>query len=186
MPMGFYQPAQIVIDARKHGVQVRPVDVNHSYWDNLLEEKAGKYHATSAWFPAGKGLREERCGHSFCAGKAAYTSIHEMRDAGVSQAALEKLADADAFRSMGMDRRQALWEVSALADRPMGLFSGQHSQSEQEPEVTLPQMSASEHVVQDYASTSLSLKAHPVSFVQGKTRSQHAVATGIFRYTGTA
>jgi error-prone DNA polymerase len=177
MPMGFYQPAQIVIDAKRHGVQVRPVDVNLSGWDNLLEEKAGKYHALRLGFRQVKGLREDEMWTLLACRNKPYQSIHEIKDAGVSQAALEKLADADAFRSMGMDRRKALWEASAMADRPMGLFTGQDSQSQHEPQVQLPQMSDSEHVVQDYASTSLSLKAHPVSFVRQGLSAQHAVET---------
>lgn len=178
MPMGFYQPAQIVIDAQKHSVQVRPVDVNLSSWDNVLEEKAGKYHALRLGFRQVKGLREADMWILLSVRTRHFKSISEIRDAGVPQAALEKLADADAFRSMGMDRRKAMWEASALSDRPVGLFSGQDSQSEYEPQVELPKMSASEHVVQDYASTSLSLKAHPVSFVREKLLAQHAVTTG--------
>jgi error-prone DNA polymerase len=100
-----------------------------------------------------------------------------MRDAGVSQGALERLADADAFRSMGMDRRQAMWEASALSDRPMGVFKGQQSASEFEAPVELPKLSLSEHVVQDYMSTSLSLKAHPVSFVRSELAAKRAVPT---------
>lgn len=177
MPMGFYQPAQIVIDARKHGVQVKPVDVNISFWDNVLEEKSGKYHAIRLGFRQVKGLREDEIWTLVSCRSSPYQYIHEIKDAGVSVATLEKLADADAFRSMGMDRRKAMWEASALADRPMGIFSGQDSQSLFESPVKLPKMSASEHVVQDYASTSLSLKAHPVSFVREKLSAQHAVAT---------
>ncbi|HMI04526.1 MAG TPA: OB-fold nucleic acid binding domain-containing protein, partial [Pedobacter sp.] len=88
---------------------------------------------------------------------------------------LEKLADADAFRSMGLDRRQALWEVSALADTPVVLFEGQPSESVTEAQVALPFMSAGEQVLQDYAATSLSLKAHPVSFVREKLKLLHVL-----------
>lgn len=178
MPMGFYQPAQIVIDAKKHGVQVRPVDVNLSAWDNQLEEKAGTYHAIRLGFRQVKGLREDEMWALMACRTKPYESIHAIRDAGVSQAALEKLADADAFRSIGLDRRQAMWEASALADRPMGLFAGQQSQSLFEPQVQLPKMTAAEHVVQDYASTSLSLKAHPVGFVRQALALEYAVPTG--------
>ncbi|WP_159466592.1 error-prone DNA polymerase [Dyadobacter sp. 3J3] len=178
MPMGFYQPAQIVIDAQKHAVQIRPVDVNLSQWDNILEEKSGKYYALRLGFRQIRGLREDEVWTLLACRSKPYQSIHQIRDAGVAQATLEKLADADAFRSMGMDRRKAMWEASALADRPVGLFEGQKSQSEFEPAVQLPQMSASEHVVQDYASTSLSLKAHPVSFVRERLSAERAVATG--------
>ncbi len=80
---------------------------------------------------------------------------------------MEKLADADAFRSIGIDRRQALWQVSALHNRPAGVFTG-HVQNTGGEEIVLPQMTASEHVVQDYSSLSLSLKAHPLSFIRKK------------------
>jgi len=166
MPMGFYQPAQIVIDARKHGVEVRPVDINYSTWDNLLEEKMGKYFAIRLGFRQIKGIREEEIESLMNSRLAPYKTIHALMDAGVSQATLERLADADAFRSIGLDRRQALWEISALHDRPVSLFQGQPNASASEIQVELPLMSNSEHVVQDYASTALSLKAHPVSFVR--------------------
>ena len=91
--------------------------------------------------------------------KKMFNSIHELRDIGLSEAALEKLADADAFRSIGLDRRQALWEVSTK-DRPSAIFSSKQSSCDEEEKVTLPEMTLSEHVVHDYASTSLSLKAH--------------------------
>lgn len=168
LPMGFYQPAQIVIDARNHGVEVRPVDINYSDWDNLLEEKNGKYCPIRLGFRQIKGMREEDIEALISARTKPYSSIHILREVGVSQTALEKLADADAFRSIGLDRRQALWEVSALNDRPVGLFNGHESESSFEKDVELPKMSASEHVVQDYTSMSLSLKAHPVGFVREK------------------
>ncbi|WP_295797461.1 error-prone DNA polymerase [Mucilaginibacter sp.] len=177
LPMGFYQPAQIVIDARKHGVEMLPVDVNESVWDNKMEERTDKYHPVRLGFRHIKGLREEDVRELLTARVTNYTSVHALRDAGVPHAALERLADADAFRSLGLDRRQALWEVSALHDRPIALFEGQPSASAAEIQVTLPLMSPSEHVVQDYASTSLSLKAHPVSFVREKLRMLHIKST---------
>jgi error-prone DNA polymerase len=177
MPMGFYQPAQIIIDARKNGVEVRAVDVNCSFWDNVLETKITKYCPIRLGFRQVKGLREEDIQVLVQARNQPYSSIHSLLDAGVSLTALERLADADAFRSIGMDRRQALWEVSALGDRPVGLFAGHSSESDFEPSVEIPGMSASEHVVQDYASTSLSLKAHPVSFVREKLTMLRVIKT---------
>lgn len=171
MPMGFYQPAQLVIDARKHGVEVRPIDINYSYWDNTLEEKSGKYNAMRLGFRQIKGLRQEEMSILTESRLKPYTSINELMDVGVSLASLERLADADAFRSIDLDRRQALWEVSALADRPTGIYQGQASESETETGINLPYMSLSEHVVHDYGTTSLSLKAHPVSFVREKLTS---------------
>ncbi len=173
MPMGFYQPAQIVIDARKHGVEVREVDINVSHWDNILQEKVGIYCALRLGFRQVKGIREDDMAALVNGRGKGYTHIHGLLDAGVSLEALERLADADAFRSIGLDRRQALWEVAALQDRPIALFEGQESASEQEGQIELPLMSKGEHVVQDYASTSLSLKSHPVSFVREKLNLLH-------------
>jgi error-prone DNA polymerase len=164
MPMGFYQPAQIIIDARKHGVEVRPVDINYSNWDNLLEERSGRYCALRLGFRQVKGLREDDISVLIKGRKKGYKSIHELRETGLSETVLEKLADADAFRSIGHDRRRALWEVSTK-DKPQALFPGQHT-GDAEGDISLPEMRLSEHVVQDYAATSLSLKAHPVSFVR--------------------
>ena len=173
LPMGFYQPAQLVIDARKHGVEVRQVDINYSMWDNILEEKTGEYHALRLGFRQVSGMREEDVEVLIEGRRDSYKQITALRDAGVPQAALEKLADADAFRSIGLERRQALWEVSALADIPLALFAGQPSESIIETQISLPLMAASEHVIRDYASTSLSLKAHPLSFVREKLSLLH-------------
>jgi error-prone DNA polymerase len=165
MPMGFYQPAQIVIDARKHGVDVLPVDVNYSNWDNSLEERSGRYWKLRLGFRQVKGMSEDDT--RALIGKRArnYRSIHELRTIGVAESTLVKLADADAFRSMGLERRQALWEVTTR-DRPLAVFSDHKSNGIHEEAVELPEMSLSEHVVQDYAATSLSIKAHPVTFIR--------------------
>jgi error-prone DNA polymerase len=166
-PMGFYQPAQIVIDAKKHGVEVRPVDINYSNWDNRLEEISGRYHVLRLGFRQVKGLKEEDIALLVAQRKRFYSSINALRDIGLSGDPLNKLANADAFRSIGLDRRQALWEVSTK-DRPRGIFYGQLSPEAVGENVSLPEMLLSEHVVQDYATLSLSLKAHPVSFVREK------------------
>ena len=177
MPMGFYQPAQIVIDARKHGVEVRPVDVNLSTWDNTLEEKSGNYFVLRLGFRQVKGLREEDMLVLISGRIKKYTNIIELRDAGISQATLEKLADADAFNSIGLDRRRALWEISTGNDQPAGLFAGKIPNPSSEENILLPRMRTSEHVVHDYAATSLSLKAHPVSFVREKLEQLHILTT---------
>ncbi len=170
-PMGFYQPAQIVADARKHGVEVRPVDVNLSGWDHALEEQSGPYRALRLGFRQVAGLREDEMQMLLTARGEGYRTITALMDAGLPISALEKLADADAFRSMNLDRRQALWEISALADRLTGMYTGQSSAKVEEQSVQLPAMSMPEHVVHDYGSTSLSLKAHPVVFLREKLRS---------------
>jgi len=175
-PMGFYQPAQIVSDARKHGVEVKPVDINYSNWDNKLEEKSENYFALRLGFRQVKGLREDDMNLLISQRKELYNGINALRDIGLPEVALEKLADADAFRSIGLDRRQALWEVSTK-DRPYGVFSGQQPADSVGENIKLPLMSESEHVVQDYATLSLSLKAHPVSFLREKLQRLNILST---------
>ncbi|HEV8507460.1 MAG TPA: error-prone DNA polymerase [Chitinophagaceae bacterium] len=176
-PMGFYQPAQIVADARNHNVEMREIDINYSAWDNLLEEKVNKYHALRLGFRQVKGINKEEIEFLLSHRKEFFTSIQQLRDIGLSSSTLETLADADAFRSIGLDRRQALWQVSASHDQPTGIFRGQQFNIEDEKKVLLPEMMLSEHVVHDYASTSLSLKAHPVSFIREKLHLLHIKST---------
>jgi error-prone DNA polymerase len=166
MPMGFYQPAQIVIDAQQHEVVVLPADINHSNWDNTLEPQEGTHCALRLGFRQVKGVNEADMQLLIVARAVPFTHIPQLRDAGLSLQALERLADADAFRSIGLDRRRALWEVAALADRPAGLYEGQDSETVYEQEADLPKMTAAAHVLQDYKATALSLKAHPVTFVR--------------------
>jgi error-prone DNA polymerase len=123
-----------------------------------------------------KGLREEDIKLLVAGRIKNYSSINELRDMGLPEAALLTLADADAFRSIGLDRRQALWEVSTN-DRPVVLFKGQSSPDAQHENVSLPVMTMPEHVVHDYASLSLSIKAHPVSFLREKLKQLHNVST---------
>ncbi len=175
LPMGFYQPAQLVMDAQKHGVEVRPVDINYSQWDNTLEEKAGKFYALRLGFRHIRGMKEQDIQLLLSHRTKNFTSINALRKIGISDTALEKLADADAFRSIGLDRRQALWEVSTK-DSPTGLFaSNQHHKHEQT--IPLPYMSAFEHVLQDYQTTALSIKEHPVSFVREKLKQLQVISS---------
>ncbi len=174
-PMGFYQPAQIIIDARKHHVEVREIDINYSLWDNTLEEKVNEYCALRLGFRQVKGIRKEDI--QLLITSKPYTSINELRMIGITEKTLMKLADADAFRSMGLDRRQALWEVFTK-DNPKDLFEGQPAPAaKDEQQIELPFMKLSEHVVQDYASIGLSLKAHPVSFVRDELNRLHVLST---------
>lgn len=161
-PMGFYEPAQLIIDAQNHGVEMLPVDINYSNWDNSLEMKTDKYYQLRLGFRQVKGLREDEIKLLTDRRQSGYNSVHQLRMIGLSEASLELLADADAFRSIGLDRREALWHASTK-DQPLTLFSEAGRTEEQ---VDLPKMSSGEHVVQDYASMGLSLKAHPVSFVR--------------------
>lgn len=174
MPMGFYQPAQIVIDAQKHGVEVRPVDINYSTWNNSLEERSENYFALRLGFRQVKGMREDDVNVLLNARTDRYQTVDELRNIGLSDSTLKQLADADAFRSIGLDRRQALWEISKK-DTAVGVFKGQLDDDPDEQHISLPVMKESEHVVHDYATTSLSLKAHPVSFVREKLEQLHVI-----------
>lgn len=180
-PMGFYAPAQIVGDAKKHGVEMQSIDVNYSHWDNTLErislDSEDRKHAMRLGFRQIKGVREEEIQLLIAGRKNKFSFINEILDAGVSLATLERLADADAFRSLGFDRRQALWEITALQDNPTGIFKGQPSESRSEQKVRLPGMTLSQHVIRDYSTTALSLKAHPVSFVREKLSLLRAITT---------
>ncbi|MEQ1577371.1 MAG: error-prone DNA polymerase [Hyphomicrobium sp.] len=177
-PMGFYAPAQIVRCAREHGVEARPADVNFSAWDATLENSGVKnYPALRLGLRQIDGMQMEAAGKLIAAREAAqYRDVHDLwMRAGIKLPALEKLASADAFRSMGLDRRQALWEVKALANAPpLPLFSwSQARETSEDRDIALPVMPLSEHVVTDYQTLRLSLKAHPMAFLRDKLRAQN-------------
>ena len=166
-PMGFYAPAQIIRDAQQHGAQALPIDVNHSVWDNRLEGSG------SLTFRLGlrqiDGFREEWAGLLEAGRDEPYGSIEAlMRRGRLPMAALRKLADADALRSIGMDRREALWAVRRLPnDHPLTLFQAADAKElGEEADAALPLMPLGEHVAADYQMTRLSLKAHPMSIVR--------------------
>jgi error-prone DNA polymerase len=157
-------------------VDVRPIDINYSCWDHQLEEKSGGYKALRLGFRQIKGIRAEDIAVLVTNKKTLYKSIDELRTIGLSNRTLERLADADAFRSIGLDRRQALWEVTTK-DHLQAMFSNQQTPDSIGEHISLPMLLLSEHVVQDYATTSLSLKAHPVSFVRSQLEQLHVTAT---------
>jgi error-prone DNA polymerase len=194
-PMGFYAPAQIVRDAREHGVEVRCADVNLSDWDCTLEPDGSDGRpAMRLGLRQIDGLREEEIEklvavRGFSPGDGALSSgavaakpfrdMHDLwRRARLKLFSLEKLAAADAFRSMGLDRRQALWEMKALGTaEPLPLFAWSETrETAAEPSVQLPQMRLSEHVVNDYQTLRLSLKAHPMSFLRERCMTHRMVA----------
>jgi error-prone DNA polymerase len=187
-PMGFYAPAQLVRDAREHGVDVRPVDVNHSCWDCTLEpgrDAAGP--AVRLGMRQVDGLRQqdaEKIVRHRDGEAGPYRDAYDvMRRAGVSRAALERLAAADAFRSIGCDRRQALWSVRGLSPaEPLPLFAWSATREDGgEPDVVLPEMALSEHVVNDYQTLRLSLKAHPMSFLRARLQRERVVSCASLR-----
>ena len=167
-PMGFYAPAQIVRDAQEHEVEVRAVDVNHSHWDNTLEGPADAL-ALRLGFRQIDGFREDWADDLVLARTRPFDTIEGlMRRARLPVAAIRKLADADAFRSLGMDRREALWEARRLPDDDaLPLFAVASARElGEEPDANLPRMGLGEHVAADYQTTRLSLKAHPMAILR--------------------
>ncbi len=170
-PMGFYAPAQIVRDARAHGILVRPVDINASYWDNAMEPDGRGGLALRLGFRQIKGLREEDAAWLTAARGNGYAEVGDVwRRAGLAPAVLARLAEADAFASLGLNRREALWQARAIATpRPLPLFAqGLEGEVIDEPAVHLPRMSLGEEVVEDYVAMRLSLRAHPVALLRDR------------------
>jgi error-prone DNA polymerase len=214
-PLGFYAPAQLVRDAREHGVEAREVDVNLSDWDCTLESlspspsgrgvggegepSSGPSDHPRVKSPGGEGIHPRhaemapdiRTTHAVRLGLRQIIGVKEkdmlqlvkrreqgydsVRDlwlrSGLSSAVMERLADADAFRSLGLDRREALWAVRGL-DRvgdqdDLPLFASR-PERDAEPDARLPPMPLGAHVVEDYRRLSLSLKAHPASFMRSR------------------
>ena len=172
-PMGFYAPAQIVRDAREHGVEVRGIDVNASGWDNGIEMADAP--TLRLGFRQIDGFREE-WGHAIAAARAvgSFDSIESLaRRAALPSRALRLLADADAFRSLDLDRRAALWEVRRTPAAELPLFAAARARElGEEPDAALPAMSRAEHVVADYQTTRLSLKDHPLTFLRAALRAE--------------
>jgi DNA-directed DNA polymerase III PolC len=170
-PMGFYAPAQIVRDARAHGVEVRPVCINRSYWDNALEPDGRGGQALRLGFRQIRGLKEEDAAWIAAARGNGYRSVEDVwRRAGVAPAVLARLAEADAFADLGLARRAALWEAKALrAPAPLPLFAGElDGEGIEEPAAHLPAMRLGEEVVEDYVAMRLTLRAHPVALLRDR------------------
>jgi len=169
-PMGFYAPAQIVRDACEHGVEVRDADINHSAWDNTLERRGSDDAlALRIGFRQIDGLRAGDMKKLIEARKDGYRTIEELAArARLGSGCLRRLADADAFRSLGLDRRQALWTVRRLPDDdPLPLFAAADARElAQEPDAQLPAMPLSEHIAADYQTLRLSLKGHPMQILR--------------------
>jgi error-prone DNA polymerase len=249
-PMGFYQPAQLVRDARQHGVEIRAVDVNFSDWDCTLEPAAEGNHAVRLGFRLVNGLSEDELKKLIAARGNGFASIERLAAvSGLSRFSIERLAEADAFRSMphdpakwepvrrqdhaanfeagarsdakpattfadrapGLDRRAALWAARRLdvigirttrpvaaakdaatspPDPPSQARDGgrlpllaPHMSDElfPEPAVTLPAMPLTEHVVEDYVTTGLSLKDHPVHFFRERLTALGALRNAALR-----
>ncbi len=172
-PMGFYAPAQIVGDARAHGVEVRPPCVNASRWDCTLEPTGGCYLAVRLGLRQIRGLSNADGARIVGArGTAAFESVEDVwRRSGVPRAAIEKLADGDAFHGFSVDRRQGLWKVRGLGDAPLPLFAAADRAAGifaegVEPDVALRPLTDGREVIEDYRALQLSLRGHPLTFVR--------------------
>jgi error-prone DNA polymerase len=236
-PMGFYAPAQIVRDAKEHGVEVRAVDVNHSLWDCTLEpvpqnavpnchpgegrdpflhrpnasdcasaaqrlpdlascnimdpglRRDDEKRALRLGLRQIKGLAEADAERLVAARGSGYLDADDLwRKSGLGRAALERLAASDALRSLdrsngGLDRRRGLWALKALGEAPLPLFAAETLvpppraiPSETRAAALLPEMPLGEHVVEDYATTGLTIKRHPLAFLRSDLKREGLVA----------
>ncbi|MGF1635232.1 MAG: OB-fold nucleic acid binding domain-containing protein [Phycisphaerae bacterium] len=166
-PMGFYRPAQLVADARRHGVEVKPVDIHHSSWDCTLQN--GDLHRVRLGMNQTKGVQEvdarrikwtvDRHGP--------FNSVEALwRASGASARSIKCLARADAFGSMGLDRASALWHAGRLRDEPAPLFDDPERTLPPQMPVILPKPTPLRRVLQDYSSVGLSVRGHPVAFLR--------------------
>jgi error-prone DNA polymerase len=175
-PMGFYAPAQLIRDARDHGVEVRPIDINKSRWDCTLEAIDGQeQHAVRLGFRLIKGIANRDVATLIAArADTAFSSVDDVwRRSEVSTSVLEKLANADAFQpSLHLERRDAIWAIRALRDEPLPLFAAAAAKANEafselkEEAVALKAMTAGRQVVEDYVSFGLTLRRHPITFIR--------------------
>ncbi len=181
-PMGFYAPAQIVRDAREHGVEIRPVCVNASRWDSTLEPANGRFLAVRLGLRMVKGLSNAQAANIVAGrGDRQFGSVDEVwRRTSVPPAALQLLAEADGFLGMGLDRRSALWAIRGLREEVLPLFAAADNGRAPRPEIVEPPvpivpMIAGRNVVEDYATVGLTLRRHPVAFLRGDLARQRIV-----------
>ncbi|WP_029872294.1 error-prone DNA polymerase [Rhizobium leguminosarum] len=184
-PMGFYAPAQIVGDAAKHGVEIRPVCINRSRWDCTLERiENTDRHAVRLGMRMVRGLATADAARIVASRmNGQFESVDDMwRRSGVPAASLVELAEADAFRpSLGLERRDALWAIKALRDEPLSLFAAAAEREmktvaeQQEPEVRLRQMTEGHNVVEDYGHVGLTLREHPIAFLRRDLQKRNIV-----------
>ncbi|MDB5550250.1 MAG: polymerase [Rhizobium sp.] len=195
-PMGFYAPAEIIRDAIEHGVESRPPDINHSHWDNTLEvgtvaaehlhsrhqsmmDDILSTHSLRLGFRQIKGLNEKEI-NTFVANRGeGYDSVRDIwLRGGLDPSTIERLADADCFRSLGLERRDALWAARGLnqvgGQENLPLLSLAKARN-LEPDFTLPAMIPGEHVVQDYRTLGLSLKSHPAALLRDEFKARGAI-----------
>ena len=183
-PMGFYAPAQIVRDARQHGVEVRPIDVNYSRWDCTLEPTGGKYLAVRLGLRMARALSNSDGAAIVSArGDDPYTLVEEIqRRADVGRGALDRIGDADGFGSLAASRRAGLWEVKGLGNAALPLFAaadereGKLLEEAIEPAVILYPMGEGAEVVEDYRASGLSLRTHPLAFLRDELKARKIIS----------
>jgi error-prone DNA polymerase len=170
--MGFYAPAQLVRDARVHEVEIRPIDVNHSDWETTLEPVDNSTcYAVRLGMHMVSGLPEKEARAIVAQRETVYRTPAEIaRRAGCSRRALDRLAQADAFTSMAIGRRQALWKTSALSGKIPPLFAGADLFAD--ADANLPPTTDSQEVLADYLATGLSLHQHPLIFLRARLKAR--------------
>lgn len=179
-PMGFYAVAQIVGDARDHGVEIRAVDVNHSRWDCTLEPSDGRYMAVRLGLRMVRELSNADAAAIVLArGEGLYSSVEEIqRRANVGRGALDRIGAAGGFGNIAASRREGLWDVKGLGHAALPLFAaadereGLVRKEAIEPDTELAAMPEGQEVVEDYRTMGLSLRAHPLSFLREQLESQ--------------
>jgi error-prone DNA polymerase len=185
-PMGFYAPAQIVRDARGHGVEVRPICVNASRWDCTLEPTDDETRfAVRLGLCMVKALANAHAA-SIVAARAdePFASVDDLwRRCGVPVAAMTRIAEADGFGpAFSLARREALWAIKGLRDEELPLFAAASEREGgtvpevNEPAIALRPMAAGREVVEDYSHTGLSLRRHPVSFLRADLSGRRIVS----------
>jgi len=182
-PMGFYAPAQIVRDARQHGVEIHPIDVNHSRWDCTLEPTGARYLAVRLGLRMVRDLSNDDAAAIVTARAGTpYESVEEIqRRAGVGRGALDRIGEADGFGSLGNSRREGLWSVKGLGNAALPLFAaaderdGRLRQEAIEPTVILAPMGEGAEVVEDYRASGLSLRAHPLAFLRDELKARRMI-----------
>ena len=178
-PMGFYAPAQIVRDARDHGVTVLPVCINASEWDNRMEKRTDGTLALRLGFRQIRGISDEEGAWIEQARGNGYRAVEDVwRRAGVDTGVLTLLAEADAFAALGLARRDALWAARAVSRaKPLPLFAGDmDGEGIVEPAVIFAAMSEGEHVVEDYAAMRLTLRSHPMALLRSRLTPGYGLA----------
>ena len=182
-PMGFYAPAQLVRDAREHGVEIRPIDVNHSQWETALEPiENSSRRAVRLGLHMVSDLPEKEALTLVEARGDGYRTPGEIaRRAGCSRRALDRLAQADTFASMSIGRRQALWKTSVLDGKIPPLFAT--AELFDEPQAELPPTTGGQEVLADYLSTGLTLREHPMAFLRRRLRAGRVITAAELKET---